>query len=93
MRLINSIKNKLNSKISWFFKLEPNVHKDVHNANLIFSKYLIFKHIKYFVTKYNEHACVSYKSSMSAQFGIVFNARLQKLRKQQKKGLSFAYAQ
>ena len=28
-RTMNSSKNKLNNKISWFFKLEPNTHLPV----------------------------------------------------------------
>ena len=29
---MNSSKNKLNSKISWFFKLEPNAHS-IYDSN------------------------------------------------------------
>ena len=34
MELMNNSENKLNNKINWFFKLEPNAHEVKENNNV-----------------------------------------------------------
>ena len=55
MRPMNSSKNKLNSKISWVFNLEPNAHQVLlkKKKKKILCNECIYKTLSYAVYSYN----------------------------------------
>ena len=57
---MNSRKNKLNNKISWFFNLEPNAHK----ISLLLPL-KTFTHIKIFISHVSSHKTLSLSLSLS----------------------------
>ena len=52
MRPMNSSKNKLNSKISWVFNLEPNAHQVLLKKKKKKKSYAMNVYIKHYLMQY-----------------------------------------